>query len=81
MEAALPVAAATDVNTDLKDILIESGCGLWAKSGDIEGFIKIIEKLASDESLRIQMGLNGRAYLEKHYTVSKQYDTIMSHFK
>lgn len=81
MEAALPVAAATDVNTDLKDSLIESGCGLWAKSGDIEGFIKIIEKLASDESLRIQMGLNGRAYLEKYYTVSKQYDIIMSHFK
>lgn len=81
MEAALPVAAATDVNTDLKDILIEAGCGLWAKSGDVEGFINIVERLASDKNLRIQMGLNGRAYLEKYYTVSKQYDIIMSHFK
>jgi len=81
MEAALPVAAATDVNTDLKDVLIESGCGLWAESRDVEGFINIIERLASDKNLRIQMGLNGWAYLEKNYTVSKQYDIIMSHFK
>lgn len=81
MEAAIPVAAATDENTDLKDVLYDSGCGMWAKSGDMEGFMHIIDTLASDKDLRYKMGLAGRSYLEENYTVSRGYEIIMSHFK
>ncbi|KDE46151.1 glycosyltransferase family 4 protein [Geobacillus sp. CAMR5420] len=81
MEAALPVAAATDVNTDLKDILREAGCGMWAENGDLKNFCAIIDTLASDSNLRYQMGLNGRKYLEKYYTVSRAYKIITSHLK
>lgn len=81
MEAALPVAAATDVNTDLKDILREVGCGMWAENGDLKNFCAIIDTLASDSNLRHQMGLNGRKYLEKYYTVSRAYKIITSHLK
>lgn len=81
MEAALPVAAATDVNTDLKDILREADCGMWAENGDLKNFCAIIDTLASDSNLRYQMGLNGRKYLEKYYTVSRAYKIITSHLK
>jgi glycosyltransferase involved in cell wall biosynthesis len=81
MEAAIPVAAATDVNTDLKDILKEADCGMWAKNGDLKNFCAIIDTLASDSNLRNQMGLNGRKYLEKYYTVSRAYKIITSHLE
>jgi glycosyltransferase involved in cell wall biosynthesis len=81
MESALPVAAATDVNTDLKDILRKANCGMWAENGDLKNFCAIIDTLASDSNLRYQMGLNGRKYLEKYYTVSRAYKIITSHLK
>ncbi len=81
MEVALPIAAATDVNTDLKDILREADCGMWAENGDLKNFCAIIDTLASDSNLRYQMGLNGRKYLEKYYTVSRAYKIITSHLK
>lgn len=81
MEVALPIAAATDVNTDLKDILREADCGMWVENGDLKNFCAIIDTLASDSNLRYQMGLNGRKYLEKYYTVSRAYKIITSHLK
>jgi glycosyltransferase involved in cell wall biosynthesis len=81
MESAMPVAAATDVNTDLKDVLMEADCGLWAENGDTEGFAKVIDTLASDTVLRKHMGTNGRNYLEKYYTVSVGYKIITAHLK
>ncbi len=81
MEACLPVLAATDVNTDIKDVLEESGCGLWVENGDLEGFVRAVEYLCESGSRRADMGMNGRRYLEKYYTVSRTYDIITSHVK
>lgn len=81
MESALPVLAATDENTDIKDVLKEANCGLWVKSGDLAAFMEAVNTLAADPSLRRGMGLNGRCYLEKYFTVSRGYDIITSHFK
>lgn len=80
MESLLPIAAATDINTDIKDVLREAQCGLWAKSGEVETFCGVINTLASDKNLRQNMGRNGRQYLEKYYTVSRAYEIITSHF-
>lgn len=80
MEICIPVLAATDEVTDLKDVLINSGCGLWAKSGDIDTFIQHMNFLVNDPNERRAMGERGRKYLEEHYTVSKSYEIIMQHF-
>lgn len=80
MEMCLPVLAATDTATDLKDVLEKSGCGLWAKSGDIETFLRHIDFLAKHAKERQAMGKRGRKYLEEHYTVDKSYEIIMRHF-
>lgn len=80
MEVGLPVLAATDTTTDLKDVLKEGHCGLWAKSGDMNTFLRHIDFLAKHPDGRQAMGRCGRKYLEEHYTVSKSYEIIMRHF-
>jgi len=79
MEAAIPVIAATDTSTDLRDVLLESGSGIWVQNGDCDAFVAAIDRLSADEALRREMGSKGRAYLEEHYTVSRSYEIIMAH--
>lgn len=80
MEAELPILAATDTATDLKDVLENANCGLWARSGDINTFLKHIDFLVQHMEERLAMGKRGRKYLEEHYTVDKSYEIIMRHF-
>lgn len=79
MELALPIMAATDVNTDVKEMLMEANCGLWSKSGDLEAFNKNLSRLNDNADARKVMGLNGRTFLEENYTVDKAYQIIVSH--
>ena len=79
MESSIPVIAATDVNTDLKDVLIESESGFWSVSGDLDSFLNNARRLAQDQYLRLQMGLNGRKYLEDNYDVTKTAEIILKH--
>lgn len=81
MEMCLPVLAATDTATDLKDVFAEAGCGLWAKSGDVDTFLRHMDFLAKHTEERQAMGKHGRKYLEEHYTVDKSYEIIMRHFE
>lgn len=79
MENSLPVLAATDVNTDLKDILKESKSGFWCESGDENSFIDYAKRLSEDKELRNQMGLSGRLYLEENYDITKTIDILLKH--
>ena len=79
MEASLPIIAATDVNTDLKDVLQESCSGFWSESGDLEMFLANSIRLAEDQNLGLEMGLNGRKYLEENYDVTKTVDILLKH--
>lgn len=79
MESSLPILAATDRHTDIKDVIIKSGCGLWSESGEINSFIRNVRKLSSDSDLRNSMGFRGRKYLEDNYDVTKTINIIMKH--
>lgn len=79
MENSLPVLAATDNNTDIKDVLHESNSGLWCESGDLNAFLEHAQRLASDAEQRKQMGINGRVYLEENYDISKTVDILLEH--
>jgi glycosyltransferase involved in cell wall biosynthesis len=81
MDAAIPVIAATDTGSDIGDVLVKSGSGIWVRSGDSDGFVAAIDRLSADEALRHEMGRKGRAYLEEHYTVSKAYEIIVAHLQ
>lgn len=80
MEMGLPVLAATDIATDIKEALLDAKCGFWSENGDLDSFVAYMDRLAGDRELCRNMGLNGRKYLEKYYTVDRSYQTIMRHF-
>ncbi|MNJ03658.1 hypothetical protein D3C73_1640720 [compost metagenome] len=60
-------------------MLHEAKCGLWSQSGDLEGFKDNVITLNSDEKLRLEMGSNGRTFLEENFTVDKTYEIIVAH--
>ncbi|MFJ7306847.1 glycosyltransferase family 4 protein [Peribacillus frigoritolerans] len=80
MQASIPVLAATDVNTDIGEVIEEGQFGYWCESNDIEQFNKKVQELC-DIKLRKQMGVNARRYLEDNYTANHSYEIIMNHFK
>lgn len=71
MEYAIPVVAATDANTDFKDLIIESNCGVWSNSADLKGFCENVKKMADDKVLRYSMGLSGRRYIENNLYIER----------
>lgn len=81
MEYSLPVLAATDANTDLKDVLLNSKCGLWSESGDLELFLSNAKKLCEDEDFRKKMGRNGRKFLEENFDIRKNVKIILKHLQ
>ncbi|WP_260284807.1 glycosyltransferase family 4 protein [Peribacillus aracenensis] len=80
MQASMPVLAATDVNTDIGEIVEHGEFGFWCESSNVEQFNKKVHQLCDNE-LRIQMGLNARRYLEDNYTAKHSYEIIMNHIK
>lgn len=80
MQASMPILAATDVNTDIGQVIEQGEFGFWCESSDVEQFNKKVQQLC-DIELREQMGVNARRYLEDNYTAKHLYEIIMSHFK
>lgn len=80
MQASMPVLAATDVSTDIGQIIESGEFGYWCESNDVNKFNEKLLLLCNNK-LRKQMGLNARQYLEDNYTVSHSYEIIMKHFK
>lgn len=76
MEAAMPIIAATDCSTDVRDVLDESGGGIWVRNGDLDEFMAAVNRLSADGRLRMETGRRGRRYLETHFTVARAYDII-----
>jgi hypothetical protein len=43
------------------------GCGIWVDAGDVEGWIRALERLLSDPDERIEMGAAGRRFAEREW--------------
>lgn len=80
LQSSMPVLAATDVNTDLRQVIEDGNFGLWCESSNVREFNRHVQKLC-DEKLRKQMGKNARKYLEDNYTNKHSYEIIIRHFK
>lgn len=72
----IPIMAGIDINNDFKDMLIESNSGFWAESGNIKEYREKLNCLIYDENLREQMGIAGREYLEKYFSVENSVKII-----
>lgn len=65
---------ATDTVCDMGRLAEENGFGFWCEAGDIEAFMRNVDKLTS-ESIKI-MGAKGHQFLLDNYTVDKVADII-----
>ncbi|MEC2054494.1 glycosyltransferase family 4 protein [Peribacillus psychrosaccharolyticus] len=79
MQASMPVLAATDINTDIGNVVEKGEFGFWCESKNVEQFNINVQKLC-DTKLRKRMGINSRNYLETNYTAKHSYEIIISHF-
>lgn len=71
-EHSIPILAATDGNTDYKDIIVNKAkAGLWCESKDIKEFKQNLNYLVSNKEKRLELGRNGRNFLEDNWTVDK----------
>jgi len=43
------------------------GCGIWVEVGDVDGWIRALERLLSDPDERMQMGAAGRRFAEREW--------------
>lgn len=79
MQASLPVLAATDNSTDIKDALEKGKFGYWCESRDSMKFNEYVNKMC-DKGLVSKFGENARQYLESNFTAEHSYKIIMKHF-
>lgn len=79
MEYSKPVLAATDKNSDLKDLIENAKCGEWVWSGDQDGFVKAVRSFAKSPSLK-DIGLNGRVYIENNLNIDISVSILEKHF-
>lgn len=81
LEYEIPVLAATDKNTDLHQILEDNNIGLWCDSNRVENFVNKINYYIENPEIRIQIGKNGRRYLEENLTTEKSVQILENAYK
>ena len=69
LQAGLPILAATDPCTDLKDVIIQGDFGWWCESNDPQAFSATVKQALQAD--RVSLGEKGRQYLLKNYTVER----------
>ena len=69
LQAGLPVLAATDTVTDIRDAIQDGNFGWWCESSDVPRFCQIVDSIREHRKLLPKMGENGRRYFEEHYSV------------
>lgn len=79
MQASMPIIAATDKNTDIKDVISDGDFGWWCESENATDFSNIISKI-TDESVA-DKGKNARKYLIDNYSVERCFSIIMERMK
>lgn len=77
LNAKKPVLAATDKNTDIKDVIKEGKFGYWCESIDEYKFIELMNNF-KDKNKKEEMGQNAYKYLKENYDVKDAYKKIMT---
>ncbi|MFT5213156.1 MAG: glycosyltransferase involved in cell wall biosynthesis [Patiriisocius sp.] len=77
LELSMPVIAATDVNTDINEIIEKNKCGYWLESGDDEAMQVAISNMMNNEPYFKEMKINALKLLQDKYSVSRTYNLIM----
>ena len=78
LAAGVPVIAMVPENSEIAFIVREENCGYVLDPYDLDGLLKAISELRSDEKLRSIMGDNGRKAFENKYSTKIIADKYIS---
>lgn len=67
MAAARPTVYIGHPSSEIARVLTDHDCGLIVRQGDIDGLVDAVERLRTDEPLRVRMGENARRALSEVY--------------
>jgi len=79
LAAGRPMLAAIDPNTEIPNMLRESGAGIAVEPDNAPAFIDALGQLASNRELLLEIGARGRNWVETHASpasVAAQYEAI-----
>ena len=75
------VLAITDVNTDLKQMILEHNCGWWCDASDEDKVVETIKYICENKEEQIEKGKNGFEYLKEEFDVEKNVDILEKFMK
>ena len=78
LENGLPVLAATDQNTDLRQVINEGGFGWWCESKNPDDFAALVEKALAMKAEFPRLGRLARAYLENNYRTEVSLKAVLA---
>ncbi len=62
------IVAISEPNSELRDIVNDSSCGVWAELGDAEGLAELLRGMMRDPARTESMGAAARELFEQRYT-------------
>jgi glycosyltransferase involved in cell wall biosynthesis len=80
LENKMPIIAATDITTDIGEIIEYNNAGISLISGDIVAMQSALNKYVNDRELVISHGENAHQLLMKNYLVNTTYNLINNKF-
>ncbi|MCF0161642.1 glycosyltransferase family 4 protein [Fusobacterium necrophorum] len=81
LEKGIPIIAATDKNTDIKDLVENNEVGYWSWSIDYDGLIKNIKKMKENREKRKKFSKNARELFLREFQVEKSVELLHKYIK
>ena len=75
LEYKMPVICASDINTDIKDIIVDNRIGFWCESKNEADFVACVNRMLKTDNKA--MGERGYLFLKDNYQVEQAYNAIM----
>jgi colanic acid biosynthesis glycosyl transferase WcaI len=68
MAAGRPVIASVDLDSEMAEVVGDANCGIVAAAGDARALANAVSKLYEAPTLCLELGANGRRYVERHFS-------------
>lgn len=78
-ENKMSIWVATDLTSDIGQIVKENQFGFWVENGDLDQFVIEVEKELKNKIVNITRGNKGFNYTQLHFDVNISFQKIVSH--
>lgn len=76
LEKGIPIIAATDKNTDIRNLIQDNNVGLWSCSDDIASLIENIKIMKENKEIRREFSKNARELFLKEFQVERSVELL-----